>query len=157
MAYGWCQKFKCGGIESFDNIKAFVDLGGKFNAGCVTKAPGTPTGEDAVFAPNVWRNDVMISLSQTEDFQYRQAWGKQAAGGYDWDKSQISNITIYLANEKINAVITGSDPEAGSTPLKQWVAEGNDPGSKQINTWPSVATIIAWAKTALGNFDGSRT
>ena len=26
-SYGWCQKFKCGGIESFDNIKAFVDLG----------------------------------------------------------------------------------------------------------------------------------
>ena len=47
MAYGWCQKFKCGGIESFDNIKAFVDLGGKFDAGCVTGAAGTPTGEDA--------------------------------------------------------------------------------------------------------------
>lgn len=40
MAYGWCQKFKCGGIESYDNVKAFVDLGGKFNAGCVTEAPG---------------------------------------------------------------------------------------------------------------------
>ena len=21
MAFGWCQKFKCGGIESYDNIK----------------------------------------------------------------------------------------------------------------------------------------
>ena len=156
MAYGWCQKFRCGGIESFDNIKAFVDLGGKFNAGCVTEAPGTPIGEGAVFAPNVWRNDVMISLSQTEDFQYRQAWGKQAAGGYDWDKSQISNITIYLANDKVNAVITGSDQEAGSTPLKQWVAEGNDPSSKQINTWPSVTTVITWAKVALGNFGANR-
>ena len=190
-SYGWCQKFKCGGIESFDNIKAFVDLGGKFDAGCVTEAAGTPTGQDAVFAPNVWRNDVMISLSQTEDFQcvrcrmiflstdrfcigilycfhwltkviirrsrYRQAWGKQAAGGFDWDKSQISNITIYLANNKINAVITGSDPEgAGSTPLKQWVAQGNDPGSRQINEWPTVSEVIAWAEAALGQFDGSR-
>eukprot|EP01046_Picozoa_sp_COSAG06_P072929 COSAG06_NODE_21563_length_753_cov_0.677370_3_plen_92_part_01 len=68
---GWCQKFKCGGIESMDNIKLMVDLGGKFDVGCVTGAAGTPTGAAAVFAPNVWRNDVMVPLSLTENFFYR--------------------------------------------------------------------------------------
>eukprot|EP01051_Picozoa_sp_SAG22_P004433 SAG22_NODE_237_length_14221_cov_37.207832_10_plen_92_part_00 len=33
MAFGWCQKFKCGGIESTDNVKLMVELGGKFDAG----------------------------------------------------------------------------------------------------------------------------
>ena len=59
-----------------------------------------------IFYPNVWRNDVMIPLSQTEDFLYRPAWGKQALGGYDWDKRQVSNITIYMANAHVNALIT---------------------------------------------------
>ena len=96
----------------------------------------------------------MIPLSQTMDFEYRQAWGKQAAGHYDWDKSQCSNITIYMANEKINAVITGGvDPE-GQTNLKDWVAAGNDPGSKQINKWPSVKVIMGWAAQVLGAFTG---
>eukprot|EP01052_Picozoa_sp_SAG31_P029035 SAG31_NODE_2854_length_4992_cov_3.213570_4_plen_126_part_00 len=87
MAFGWCQKFKCGGIESIDNIKAMVELGGKFDAGCVTEAPGTPTGAAAVFAPNVWRGDVMIPLSLTENFIYRQPWGTQ--GAHDWDKVRL--------------------------------------------------------------------
>eukprot|EP01051_Picozoa_sp_SAG22_P004432 SAG22_NODE_237_length_14221_cov_37.207832_9_plen_95_part_00 len=59
------------------------------HTGCVTEAPGTPTGAAAVFAPNVWRNDVMVPLSLTENFIYRQAWGSQASGNYDWDKSQV--------------------------------------------------------------------
>lgn len=110
-------------------------------------------GQEAVFAPNVWRNDIMISLSKTEDFQYRQAWGTQ--GKYDWDKSQISNITIYLAKSNLSAVITGTDPER-STPLTQWVSEGNDPGSRQINTWPQISTVIEWAEGALGTFAPAR-
>eukprot|EP01048_Picozoa_sp_COSAG05_P011404 COSAG05_NODE_1072_length_5963_cov_9.550477_2_plen_157_part_00 len=155
MAFGWCQKFKCGGIESRDNIKAMVELGGKFDAGCVTEAPGTPTGGAAVFAPNVWRGDVMIPLSLTDDFEYRQAWGRQ--GSHDWDKSQISNITIYMGKPGLNAIITGvktaKDPEGTSpVPLSQWVAMGNDPHSKQYNAWPGVATIVTWAENALGEF-----
>ena len=98
-----------------------------------------------------WLTEVIIRRNR-----YRQAWGKQAAGGYDWDKSQISNITIYLANDKVNAVVTGSDPEGAGTPLKQWVAQGNDPGSRQINEWPTISVIIAWAEAALGHFGGSR-
>jgi hypothetical protein len=189
---GWCQKFKCGGIESRDNIKAMVELGGKFDAGCVTEAagarravaflivadlteiflcdgtsflvtmlrrnglvPGTPApdSKDAVFAPNTWMNDVMIPLSLTEDFEYRQAWGTQGTKGtktyHDWDKSQVSNITIYMGKSGINAVITNKNT---TTTLSQWTAMGNDPHSKQLNAWPSVPTIIDMAKQALGKW-----
>ena len=37
---------RCGGIESTNNVKAFVELGAKFDAGCITEAPGTPTAAD---------------------------------------------------------------------------------------------------------------
>ena len=47
-----------------------------------------------------------VPLSQTEDFLYRPSWGKQTLGGYDWDKRQVSNITIYMANAHVNALIT---------------------------------------------------
>ena len=39
----------------------------------------------------------MISLSKTTDFLFRSAWGKQALGGYDWDKSQVTYLNIWLA------------------------------------------------------------
>lgn len=155
MAFGWCQKFKCGGIESFDNVKAMVELGGKFNAGCVTQAPGTPQpgSHDSVFAPNVWRNDVLIPLSLSEDFQYRQSWGTQgtkgAPGYYDWDKSQVSNITIYMGKPGINAVIQDS---GNSKTLQQWTAMGNDPHSTQHNAWPPINSIIQMAENALGTW-----
>jgi hypothetical protein len=51
-------------------------------------------------------------------------------------------------------VITGGGWGGGNkTTLKEWTAEGNDPGSRQINAWPSVSSIIGWAEEALGNFD----
>ena len=158
LAFGWCAKFKCGGIEQLNNVRAFVGLGGKFNAGCVTKAKSTPAGSSAVFAPNVWRSDVLIPLSKTEDFAYRQVWGKQTAAqgngtDFDWDKSQVSNITVYLHNANPNAVIAGAGAEAKATPLPAWVKEGNDPHSKQIGRWPSMRTIIQWGEHELGSFE----
>lgn len=49
------QKFKCGGIESYNNLKAYIDLGGMFGgAGCVATK--------AMYYPNLWHNDTMIHL-----------------------------------------------------------------------------------------------
>jgi hypothetical protein len=147
---GWCQKFKCGGIESMDNIKLMVDLGGKFDVGCVTGAAGSPTGAVAVFAPNVWRNDVMVPLSLTGTFFYRQEWGSQ--GAHDWDKTQVSNITIYMGKPGIYAYVAAGRNRPTGTPMTDWVAKGNDPGSKQYNAWPSVGQMIGWSEAALGSW-----
>lgn len=123
---------------------------GPADAGCVTEAAGTPTGAAAVYAPNVWRGDVMIVLSLTENFIYRQPWGSQALGSHNWDASQVSNITIYLGRPGIDAVITaGNDPSNGTT-LAAWVRRGNDPGSRQLNAWPDVPAIVAMADNVLG-------
>ena len=54
MAFGWGQKFKCGGIQSYNNLKAYIDLGGKFDAGCALSK--------ANYYPNLWHNDTMIHL-----------------------------------------------------------------------------------------------
>lgn len=48
------QKFKCGAIESYNNVKAYIDLGAKFGPSCTI----TPS----VFYPNLWHNDTMIHL-----------------------------------------------------------------------------------------------
>eukprot|EP01051_Picozoa_sp_SAG22_P004431 SAG22_NODE_237_length_14221_cov_37.207832_8_plen_83_part_00 len=64
--------------------------------------------------------------------------------------SEVSNITIYMGAPGIDAVITaGKDPSNG-TKLTQWLALGNDPGSKQYNAWPSVPAMMAMADNALG-------
>lgn len=41
MAFGWSQKFKCGAITSYYNIKAYVDLGAIADnqGGCLTQDP----------------------------------------------------------------------------------------------------------------------
>ena len=46
MAFGWSQKFKCGGIESFNNIKAYVDKGALVDeaGGCLTQDPEVANG-----------------------------------------------------------------------------------------------------------------
>merc|ERR1712151_153952 len=95
MLYGWGQKFKCGGIQSFNNVKAFVVIGGKFNAGCTVGA--------TAFYPNLWHNDTMIHLGKG-DFEYRTCWGSDKSG-HDWDESQIENNTIYLASNASHAMI----------------------------------------------------
>ena len=47
MVYGWGQKFKCGGIESVGNLKAYIDLGGKFDAGCLLSGDTGARAKDA--------------------------------------------------------------------------------------------------------------
>ena len=79
--------------------QAFVDLGGKFDAGCTTHG----TVGDPTFAPNLWHDDVMVHLGHS-DFQYRQDWGTSASG-IAWDTTQIYNNSIYLDGAGINAVI----------------------------------------------------
>lgn len=59
MVYGWGQKFKCGGIESFNNIKAFIDLGGKFDVGCLLSRP--QAHDPNRFYPNLWHDDKMVN------------------------------------------------------------------------------------------------
>lgn len=58
----------------------------------------------------------MIALDQKHDFAYRQVWGKQSAAAgngtdFDWDKSQVGNNSIYLANDKINAMVDRTPAE----------------------------------------------
>eukprot|EP00937_MAST-01D_sp_MAST-1D-sp2_P001006 g1006.t1 len=129
MQYGWSQKFKCGGIESWGNYKAFVDLGGKFDAGCTTH-PG------AYFYPNLWHNDTMIHLGDS-DFAYRQVWGG------DFDKTQVFNNTIYMQQAGINAMIDKSTladfQEAGK----------GDFGTRQLVGYPSTAEITAHVQSIL--------
>ena len=92
------MKFKCGAIESENNIKAFVDVGGKFNAGCLlNKTLG-------VYFPNAWHNDTMVHLGDS-DFQYRECWG--SLNGQDFDKTAVTGNHIYLQNDKINAITNG--------------------------------------------------
>lgn len=133
MAYGWAQKFKCGGIYSYGNLKAFIDLGGKFDAGCVLSKQ--------TFYPNLWHNDTMIVLNTKSDFSYRQSWNVKD-DSHDYDKSQVQNNTIYLGKEGINAMI---DKET----LKQIQAKGEEPGSVQYNQWPSIDSIIDQARKIL--------
>ena len=54
MAFGWGQKFKCGAIESFDNLKLYTELGVKFDAGCLLGEEGGAAGEQAAWATNMW-------------------------------------------------------------------------------------------------------
>ena len=75
--------------------QAFIDLGGKFDAGCTT-------GPQAFF-PSAWYNDTMVHLGNS-DFDYRQCWGNDTAG-HDWDKTQVKDNTIYMQNKKVNALI----------------------------------------------------
>ena len=86
MVYGLGQKFKCGGIESFNNLRAFIDTGGLFDAGCTT--------HPSAFYPNLWHNDTLIHLGSSS-MAYRNCWGSDALG-HDWDESQVQKSSIYL-------------------------------------------------------------
>jgi len=140
MAYGWAQKFKCGAIYSYDNVKAFLQLGGKFDAGCLTE-------DKNVFYPNLWHNDTLIALG-SNDFNYRACWGSD--GQHDWDKTQVFNNSIYLETSKVNAMVSGCDGK--TITLAQLQKEGKEPGSRQFNAYPPTSKIIQWAKEKLGKF-----
>merc|ERR1712007_105551 len=141
MAYGWGQKFKCGGIESFNNIKAFIALGGRFDVGCTT-------GPKA-FYPNLWQNDLMIHLGNS-DFDYRLCWGSDSSG-HDWDKTQVKNNTIYMLTNQSHAMVTCENKKIA---LSDFQAAGNDPGSQELYGYPSTYAILFWARQAIGeNWD----
>jgi hypothetical protein len=144
MQYGWSQKFKCGGIESFGNYKSFVDIGGKFDVGCTTK-----------LAPNLWHSDTMVALSTKSNFDYRQCWDSNPDKSEDWDQTRVYNNTVYLANSKLSVDLTGceSGGKSGVTiTLAQAQAEGKDPGSRQINTWPTTTEILASLDAVIGSY-----
>jgi len=137
MAYGWGQKFKCGGIESFNNVKAFIALGGRFDVGCTT-------GPNA-FYPNFWHNDTMIHLGNS-NFDYRLCWGSDDAG-HNWDKTQVQNNTIYMLTKDVHAMVTCNKE---SIPLSDFQVDGNDPGSQELSGYPSSDAILQWAREAIG-------
>lgn len=156
MAYGWSQKFKCGAIESYNNVKAFVDIGDiHFDAGCTT--------EKNHFYPNLWHNDTMIHLGAT-NFSYRQCWGSDTQG-HDWDKSQVQNNTIYLQTAGMHAQISclrfPSSSALGcpqslackgktTVSLPEFQQGGDEPGSREVHGYPSTAQILEWAREAIG-------
>ena len=45
---------RCGAIESYNNLKLFVDLGGKFDAGCLVGSDASLRAEDGQLYPNRW-------------------------------------------------------------------------------------------------------
>jgi len=137
MAYGWAQKFKCGGIESFNNVKAFIDTGGKFDAGCTTHPNH--------FYPNLWHDDTMVHLGASH-FPYRQCWGSDSAG-HNWDKSQVHNNTIYMDNQGHHAMI---QCHGKKIPLAKFQANGDDPGSREFHGYPSTNDILRWARSTIG-------
>eukprot|EP01062_Namystynia_karyoxenos_P003506 TRINITY_DN11258_c0_g1_i1.p1 TRINITY_DN11258_c0_g1~~TRINITY_DN11258_c0_g1_i1.p1 ORF type:complete len:903 (+),score=355.61 TRINITY_DN11258_c0_g1_i1:80-2788(+) len=139
MQYGWSQKFKCGGIESFRNYKAFVDTGGKFDAGCTA---------DSGF-PNLWHNDTMIHLGGS-DFAYRQCWASETR---DWDKTQVQNNTIYLMKDGINAKINACGSKKQTYTLEQFQqAKMGEQGSRQINSYPPTPAIVQSVQQVLAPF-----
>jgi len=137
MAYGWAQKFKCGGIYSYNNIKAFIDFGGKFDAGCTT-------GPDAFF-PNLWHNDTMIHMG-SGNFDYRSCWGTDDAG-HDWDKTQVQNNTIYMKSAQVHPMISCAKD---TVPLSDFQAEGKEPGTKEFASHPETDVILQWSRAAIG-------
>ena len=54
-----------------NNVKAFVELGGKFDAGCVTEAAGTPTGAALVAYPQyVQARNIHTTLNEALFIRY---------------------------------------------------------------------------------------
>lgn len=149
MAYGWSQKFKCGGIRSSNNFKAYVDLGGKFDAGCLLD-------DASVYAPNDWHFDTIIHLG-TSAFQYRQCWG--TVNGVDYDRTAVGNNTIYVENTKVAVSIakgSASGCPKKSLDLGEFQKEtGGDPGTKVFQSYPSTSFVTDLAQQVLGPYDGS--
>jgi hypothetical protein len=105
----WGQKFKCGAIESFDNLKLFIELGSKFDAGCLLGNDSLRTvhikAEDGVVYPNRWYNDTMIHLGNVT-FEYRQCWGRTSL--HDWDREAVHDNRIYVQSAEVRAFLWAS-------------------------------------------------
>eukprot|EP00755_Sulcionema_specki_P009472 Sspe_Gene.43788::Locus_21396_Transcript_1_1_Confidence_1.000_Length_2624::g.43788::m.43788 len=137
MAYGWGQKFKCGAIYSLNNLRPFLTLGSKFDAGCTTHSK-------EVFFPNLWTNDTII-VASNGTFNYRQCWG--TSGGHDWDVTQVHDNVLYV-NGKVEVQVTGCPSHITTLPELQ--KAGKEPGTKVVSNIPSSDVIIEWAKFTLG-------
>jgi hypothetical protein len=104
MFFGWAQKFKCGAIYSHDNLKWFIQMGGKrSNAGCLLGGSSI-TAEDGVVYPHAWHNDTMSHLGSAP-FEYRVCWNSRR-GERDWDKEAVHNNTIYVQSAAVEAMIS---------------------------------------------------
>jgi len=161
MAFGWGQKFKCGAIESFHNLKLFIDLGSKFDVGCLL---GGPTmAEDGLLYPNLWHHDLLIHFCHqcSDNFEYRQCWG--ATHGHDWDRERVYNNTIYVASAAVQATINGMTGryhagnchhgKQGGYTLEQFQALGEEPGTRRLAGYPAAKQWMSWALKLLGTFD----
>ncbi len=141
MVFGWGQKFKCGAIESFDNLKLFIELGGKFDAGCVLGA--------GFSRPNLWHNDSMVVLATRGVFAYRQCWNV-TGNEHDFDRTQVYDNTVYVANEGVQVKIAPCPGQKGGYTLADIQREkGADPGSTRVVGIPPVATLLAQANAIL--------
>ena len=148
MVYGWGQKFKCGGIQSYNNMKLYLDLGGKFDAGCLLD----PTS--SVFEPNLWHDDIIVVLQDKGDFAYRQCWGRGPGPDsktMDYDRTRSFNNTIYVPNENVGVRITGGNCPGKSKnyTLEEFQSIGEDPGSARLVGRPATSVLMEKAITLL--------
>jgi hypothetical protein len=154
MFFGWGQKFKCGAIYSSDNLKWFIDLGGKFDAGCLLgDGNASFVAEDGVVYPNRWHNDVMLHLG-TDPFQYRACWG--ATSGHDWDIEAVTGNTIYVQNADVEAMVKGGAKPCTHRPdgytLEEFQAMGKEPGSRRVIGFPPTSALLEESRALLGKW-----
>lgn len=91
-------------------------------------------------------------LQQKGNFQYRQCWGSVDHDTvYDYDKTQVFNNTIYVANDEVNVEISGGNCPGHnkSYSLEDFQHLGEEPGSSRITHWPSTKQIIEEAEKLL--------
>ena len=136
MAYGWAQKFKCGGIYSAHNVKAFISLGGAFDAGCMVQ-------DKTTYFPNEWHHDLMVSL--TDSLKYRDCW---STPDHDYDKTQVHDNTLYVGANHTAYIVCDNK----HVTVPDFLAKGNEPGTTQLESIPATSEIMMWAKSALGTF-----
>eukprot|EP01063_Lacrimia_lanifica_P022202 TRINITY_DN29866_c0_g1_i1.p1 TRINITY_DN29866_c0_g1~~TRINITY_DN29866_c0_g1_i1.p1 ORF type:complete len:828 (+),score=233.01 TRINITY_DN29866_c0_g1_i1:46-2529(+) len=140
MVYGWAQKFKCGGIESSGNLKAFLDYGGKFDAGCLLQ--NRPH-------PNLWHDDTLIPLKTRGNFPYRNCWGHDTT--HDYDATQVYNNTLYVGTDALRVLVLCPKDKTNYT-LQEFQAMGEEPGSQIVVGWPTADWLTARAQTILGKW-----
>jgi len=148
MFFGWGQKFKCGAIESRNNLKWHIDLGGKFDAGCLLGGGGgggaAIRAEDGVVYPNQWHGDVMSHLGNSS-FAYRACWGAP------YDTTAVSDNVIYVSAASVQATISCKGKQGGYT-LEEFQALGNEPGSKRVVGFPEEGAVLSQSRSLLGSF-----
>jgi hypothetical protein len=146
MIDGWGQKFKCGGIQSYDNLKLLIDLGGKFDAGCLL----SEEEQKDRFYPNLWHNDSIIALQPNGSFAYRACWGR-GAHGEDFDAMQVHDNRIWVRSKDVTVEISGGTcpGKYNSYTLENFQKLGEEPGSKVIVGWPTINDMMLDAKSIL--------